>query len=190
MNCNQKLFDNIIECVGSVLTDTTDQPAIHDDFYKSIAMAYCPQLLIETYNATKKDFKEPKRVLELAFAAGCFCRMVCEISKLDESEKYLNIISTLSSAVLTIDGVLVGLLLNSDAIKAKETFKIAQSLAVEDCLNLTHQKEILLGENGVLKDEVQWKFAHDVYDHYINELKENSYVKDKWERVIKYESSK
>lgn len=39
-------------------------------------------------------------------------------------------------------------------------------------------------EHGVEKDEVQWKFAHDVYDHYINELKENSYVKDKWERVV------
>ncbi len=39
-------------------------------------------------------------------------------------------------------------------------------------------------ENGITKDEVQWKFAHDVYDHYINGLKENSYVKDKWERVV------
>lgn len=39
-------------------------------------------------------------------------------------------------------------------------------------------------ENGIKKDEVQWKFAHDVYDHYVNELKENSYVKDKWERVV------
>lgn len=39
-------------------------------------------------------------------------------------------------------------------------------------------------EHSVEKDEVQWKFAHDVYDHYINELKENSYVKDKWERVV------
>ena len=41
-------------------------------------------------------------------------------------------------------------------------------------------------EHGVEKDEVQWKFAHDVYDHYINVLKENSYVKDKWERVVNY----
>lgn len=39
-------------------------------------------------------------------------------------------------------------------------------------------------ENGVLKNEVQWKFAHDVYDHYTKDLKENSYVKDFWERVV------
>lgn len=39
-------------------------------------------------------------------------------------------------------------------------------------------------ESGETKNEVQWKFAHDVYDHYTNDLKENSYVKDFWERVI------
>lgn len=39
-------------------------------------------------------------------------------------------------------------------------------------------------EKGVKKNEVQWKFAHDVYDHYANDLKENSYVKDFWERVV------
>lgn len=39
-------------------------------------------------------------------------------------------------------------------------------------------------ENGVEKDEVQWQLAHEIYDHYTNELKENSYVHDKWERVV------
>lgn len=43
-------------------------------------------------------------------------------------------------------------------------------------------------ENGDIKDQVQWKFAYDVYDHYSNELKENSYVKDKWERVVNCEN--
>ena len=39
-------------------------------------------------------------------------------------------------------------------------------------------------ENGIAKDEVQWKLAHDTYDYYRNILKENSYVPDKWERVV------
>ena len=159
MNYNEELFDEIIECIGSVLTDTTDLPIIRDDFYQSIAMDYCSELLIEVYNATKEDFKEPKRMLELAFAAGCFCRMVNDVSKLEESEKYINITSALNNAVLTIDGMLVGLLLNSDAAKAKETFRIAQSLAVEDCLYLTHQKSIILGDDGVLKDTTTILYA-------------------------------
>lgn len=39
-------------------------------------------------------------------------------------------------------------------------------------------------ENGVSKDEAQWQLAHEIYDHYSKELKENSYVHDKWERVV------
>ena len=39
-------------------------------------------------------------------------------------------------------------------------------------------------EKGVGKNEVQRKFAHDVYDHYTDDLKENSYVKDFWEGVV------
>ena len=39
-------------------------------------------------------------------------------------------------------------------------------------------------ERGIKKDAVQWKFAFDVYDHYTTELKENSYVKEKWEEVV------
>ena len=39
-------------------------------------------------------------------------------------------------------------------------------------------------ETGVDKDEVQWKLAHEIYDHYEKDLKENSYVHDKWERVV------
>lgn len=41
-------------------------------------------------------------------------------------------------------------------------------------------------EKGVEKDEVQWNFAHETYDHYLNDLKENSYVHDKWERVVNH----
>ena len=39
-------------------------------------------------------------------------------------------------------------------------------------------------ENGIEKDEVQWQLAHEIYDHYSNELNENSYIHDKWERVV------
>lgn len=43
-------------------------------------------------------------------------------------------------------------------------------------------------ENGAKKYEVQWRVAHEVYDHYINDLQENSYVKEKWERVVTHGS--
>lgn len=44
-------------------------------------------------------------------------------------------------------------------------------------------------EHGVEKDEAQWQLAHEIYDHYTLVLKENSYVHDKWERVVNNDSN-
>lgn len=40
-------------------------------------------------------------------------------------------------------------------------------------------------ENGERKDEEQVKLAYEIYDRYTNELKCNSYIHDKWERIMK-----
>lgn len=40
-------------------------------------------------------------------------------------------------------------------------------------------------EAGLVKDEIQIKRAYEVYDHYTNDLKANSYIHDKWERLMK-----
>ena len=34
-------------------------------------------------------------------------------------------------------------------------------------------------------DDVEVKRAHDVYDHYSGDLHGNSYIKDKWEKLMK-----
>lgn len=39
-------------------------------------------------------------------------------------------------------------------------------------------------ENGEKKDEVQYQLAHEIYDRYTKELKQNSYIHDKWVRVM------
>ncbi len=40
-------------------------------------------------------------------------------------------------------------------------------------------------EQGIKKDETQVKRAYEVYDHYSKDLKGNSYIHDKWERLMK-----
>ena len=40
-------------------------------------------------------------------------------------------------------------------------------------------------ENDVEKDEVQIKRAYEVYEHYTNDLHKNSYIHDKWEKLMK-----
>ena len=39
-------------------------------------------------------------------------------------------------------------------------------------------------ENGVGKDDEQIRLAYEMYDHYTNDLKQNSYVHAKWEKVM------
>lgn len=40
-------------------------------------------------------------------------------------------------------------------------------------------------EKGMEKDEVQIKRAYEVYEHYTNDLHKNSYIHDKWEKLMK-----
>lgn len=40
-------------------------------------------------------------------------------------------------------------------------------------------------EKGEEMDEVEIKRAHEVYDHYIDDLRKNSYIHDKWEKLMK-----
>lgn len=40
-------------------------------------------------------------------------------------------------------------------------------------------------ENGEHKDECQIERAYELYDHYTNDLKGNSYIHSKWEKVMK-----
>lgn len=40
-------------------------------------------------------------------------------------------------------------------------------------------------ENGIEKDEVQYKLAHETFDHYTKDLHKNSYIHDRWNCVMK-----
>lgn len=40
-------------------------------------------------------------------------------------------------------------------------------------------------ESGLEKDEIQIKRAYEVYEHYTKDLHKNSYIHDKWERLMK-----
>ena len=40
-------------------------------------------------------------------------------------------------------------------------------------------------EKGEVMDETEIKLAHEVYDHYKDDLHKNSYIHDKWEKLMK-----
>lgn len=40
-------------------------------------------------------------------------------------------------------------------------------------------------EKGEVMDETEIKLAHELYDHYKDDLHKNSYIHDKWEKLMK-----
>lgn len=40
-------------------------------------------------------------------------------------------------------------------------------------------------EKGIEKDEIQIKRAYEVFEHYTKDLHKNSYIHDKWEKLMK-----
>ncbi len=67
----------------------------------------------------------------------------------------------------------------------KETKETISDLDIREC------KIFLNGflnsvKSGEVKDEEEWRLAHDIYDHYTKELHQNSYIHDKWDRIINH----
>lgn len=45
-------------------------------------------------------------------------------------------------------------------------------------------------EDGVIKKDIQIQRATEIYDHYIKDLKGNSYIKTKWDKLMIKEGGK
>ena len=66
----------------------------------------------------------------------------------------------------------------------KTTLEKMDVLDTNQCRNflVTYLNDI---EQGEKKDEVVTTRAYEIFDHYTNDLKKNSYIKDKWNKVMK-----
>lgn len=89
----------------------------------------------------------------------------------------------LLASLITAIGIIIGLFATAMNFVLKPIKKDMRKNDVRQCRIFL--VEFLCDiEKEVEKDEVQWKLAHEIFDHYEKDLKENSYVHDKWERVV------
>lgn len=92
----------------------------------------------------------------------------------------------ITDTIITIASILGALTVISGFVaKAiKNIFRRVDDLDVRQC------RAYLIGfmrdlEEGCVKDEVEWEYAHEIYDHYTIDLHQNSYIHDKWVRVTR-----
>lgn len=67
--------------------------------------------------------------------------------------------------------------------KMDDTNKYIKKIDKNECMNFL-VNFLADVENGDEKDDVQTKRACEVYDHYVKDLQGNSYIHDKWTRVM------
>lgn len=99
-------------------------------------------------------------------------------------ENAINNIATIIGSLITIGGAFT-LIMNK--IMDKKFEPLNKNIRT---LDFNNSKCFLVNfltdvENGMKKDEVQIKLAYEIYDHYTKELNGNSYVHDKWEKLMK-----
>ncbi|MBR6689759.1 MAG: hypothetical protein IKL65_00310 [Bacilli bacterium] len=96
-------------------------------------------------------------------------------------------ISNLLLFIAELGGVTITIIVAMKKILNKQLEPINQKI---DKLDLNDCKNFLVRfladvERGQVMDEVEEKRAHDVYDHYRNDLNGNSYIEDKWNKLMK-----
>lgn len=94
-----------------------------------------------------------------------------------------NIIITLGSVIGAIITIITAINKIFDR-KLEPVNKSIKKIDESQCKNflVTFLKSI---EKGEVMDETEIKLAHEVYDHYKDDLHKNSYIHDKWEKLMK-----
>ena len=99
----------------------------------------------------------------------------------------LNEFSNLLAFIITLISSIGTLLFGIKTILNKQLKPLEENIENLDrnqCKNylVSFLADVERGENF---DEALIKRAYDVYDHYVKDLKGNSYIHDKWEKLMK-----
>ena len=139
MNLKTDIYDSIISVATQILEDNIEPSSLQNSQFKMYANQYSDNLLLKTFHCPNEEYKTPEFLIRNAFTAGLFCQMLDTLSDKDDFEK-TEFISSVLSNVYSLQGKMIGLLLNSDGESIKEHYEnIMELLVIEFCQFLTYQ---------------------------------------------------
>lgn len=139
MNLKTEIYDSIITAVTPILEDNIEPSSLQNSQFKVYAKQYADNLLLKTFHCPKEEYKAPEFLIRNAFTAGFFCQMLDTLSNKDDFEK-TEFISSVLSNVYSLQGKMIGLLLNSDGESIKEHYENTKGLVETECRQfLTYQ---------------------------------------------------
>ena len=140
MSVKTAIYDKIITTINPILEDNIKPSSLRNPQFEMYAKQYADNLLLKTFHCPDEQYKTPEYLLGNAFSAGFFCQMLNTLSDKEEFEKTAFIISVLTGSVYSLEGRLVGLLLNSDGESIKEHYENIKGLVETECRQfLTYQ---------------------------------------------------
>lgn len=140
MSVKTKIYDSIITTLNPILEDNIKPSSLRNPQFEMYAKQYADNLLIKTFHCPDEKYKTPEYLLGNAFSAGFFCQMLDTLSDKEEFEKTAFIISVLTGSVYSLEGRLVGLLLNSDGESIRDHYENIKELVAIECRQfLTYQ---------------------------------------------------
>ncbi len=140
MNLKTDIYDSIISVATQILEDNIEPSSLQNSQFKVYANQYADNLLLKTFHCPKEEYKAPEFLIRNAFTAGFFCQMLDTLSDKDDFEK-TEFISSVLSNVYSLQGKMIGLLLNSDGESIKEHYENIKGLVETECRQfLTYQK--------------------------------------------------
>lgn len=139
MNLKTEIYDSIISAATQILEDNIEPSSLKNSQFEVYAKQYTDNLIIQIFHCPNEEYKTPEFLIRNAFTAGFFCQMLDTLSDKDDFEK-TEFISSVLSNVYSLQGKMVGLLLNSDGESIKEHYEnIMELLAIECRQYLTYQ---------------------------------------------------
>ena len=139
MNLKTEIYDSIISAATQILEDNIEPSSLKNSQFEVYAKQYTDNLIIQIFHCPNEEYKTPEFLIRNALTAGFFCQMLDTLSDKDDFEKTEFITSVLSN-VYSLQGKMIGLLLNSDGESIKEHYEnIMELLAIECRPFLTYQ---------------------------------------------------
>ncbi len=140
MNIKQSLFEDVINTATASLKGKIHPSSLQNPEYEYYAKEHTDNLLKSIFHSTRDDCETPRYTLCNAFTGGFFCQLLNTLAPEENDDKTASILSILGGNIFTMDGRLVGLLLNSDAEVIKKRYENMREQVANDCCQfLTYQ---------------------------------------------------
>lgn len=147
MNYNKELFKDIFTSLYQHFDEYSVHPSKITDIHKQLAQEYSQNALIFCYNTKNESEKNP---IKKIVSTGLLVNYLWNEFEGDEIDKYMQISAITDNYEISAEEIMTEIHLKDKPDKIQEFYKL-----IDEITNfiefLTHQKGLVIGEDGILK---------------------------------------